>query len=128
MSPRDHLLGYLGLALMLFAQFGYTWRKRPTRNGPFSMATWLTAHAVAGTSGVLLTLLHGGFRFTGLAGAAQAAAIITVVSGVYGNVIRAPGGPRRSVWYLLHVPFSAGLLVLVVVHIIAVIYYGAGWL
>lgn len=128
MSTTHHLLGYVGFALMLFAQFGYTWRKRPSCAGPFSMQSWLIAHALAGLLGVLLTLLHAQWHFAGLAGAAQAAAIVVVVAGFYGSVPSARGRPRRSVWYLLHVPMSVLMLLLIITHIVGVIYYGAGWL
>lgn len=128
MTGTHHLLGYCGLGLMLFAQFAYTWRKRPRCVGPFSMQTWLIAHATAGLLGVVLTLLHARWHFAGLAGAAQAAAIVVVAAGFYGSVPHSGRSPRRSVWYVLHVPFSVIMLLLFLAHIAGVIYYGAGWL
>jgi hypothetical protein len=80
-----HGLGISGLGLMLFAWFGYSWRKRPGRTGPGSMQAWLTAHVVAGVIGPWLVLLHGAFSFDGFAGVLAVATVVVMASGFVGR-------------------------------------------
>lgn len=126
-----HGLGILGGVLMLVAQTAYTWRKRPERTGPGPTRLWLQVHVVAGLVGPYLILLHTAFRFRGLAGVLTLLMLVVVASGVTGRyVYRAvpstdTGGSRPlSLWYLLHVPVTAALFVLVVIHIAGALYYG----
>ena len=128
-STLGHALGVAGLALMLFAQLGYSWRKRPPRSGPGPVRTWLAAHVWAGLLGPLLVLLHGGFRFRGLAGAVTLLVLVVAASGVAGRVMYAEtprGGPARrrlAPWWVLHVPVALAMLALALVHAAAALYY-----
>ncbi len=84
-----HGLGVLGALIMLAGTFGYSWRKRPGRVGPGSMAQWLRAHVVAGLVGPYLVLLHTGFVYRGLAGVTFGLMVGVVLSGVVGRFVYA---------------------------------------
>lgn len=86
-SPGGHALGVVGYLLMLFAAFGYSWRKQPRRAGPGSGREWMQAHVVAGLLGPALVLLHTGFAFRGLAGVTTWLALVVVASGVVGRYV-----------------------------------------
>jgi hypothetical protein len=81
-----HLLGALGLALMLWAGFGYSWRKRHAAAGG-AMQRAMRLHVIGGSVGPLLVLLHSGFAFRGLAGVLVLVTIVVAVSGVLGRLV-----------------------------------------
>jgi cytochrome b561 len=133
-----HGIGVAGFVLMVVAETAYTWRKRPGRNGPGPARVWLQVHVFVGLVGPYMVLLHGAFRFRGLAGALMLLVLAVVASGVIGRFgyaeaarFGAEEGPARSgatrrmlsVWYLLHVPLSLAMFALAAVHILAALYY-----
>ena len=134
-----HALGIAGFLLMLFAELGYSWRKRTSRGGPGPVRRWMQAHVYAGLVGPYLVLLHGAFRFHGVAAAALLLTGVVVLSGLVGRVAYAstprvvrPDGawarwnPLRralSPWYLLHVPLALALFALALVHVAGALYY-----
>jgi hypothetical protein len=126
-----HGLGILGGLLMLVAQTAYTWRKRPERNGPGPTRLWLQIHVVAGLVGPYLVLLHTAFRFRGLAGVFTLLMLVVVLSGCVGRYAYAAtpvAGPDEkprplAIWYLLHVPVTAALFVLALIHVAGALYY-----
>lgn len=132
-----HASGIAGGLLMLWAAFGYSWRKNPAHRAEDSGRTWLWSHVVAGLAGPALVLLHGGFTARGLAGITTLLMLVVVASGVAGRWVytalprasrsggASGGGPRRalSVWWLLHVPLSMAMLLLALVHTMAELYY-----
>lgn len=82
-----HGLGVAGYLIMLWAAFGYTWRKNVRHHGPGSAERWLRTHVIAGLVGPGLILLHTGFAFRGLAGATTLLLMIVVLSGVAGRYV-----------------------------------------
>ncbi|MBY0489971.1 MAG: hypothetical protein K2R93_09050 [Gemmatimonadaceae bacterium] len=88
-SPLGHGLGIVGVLLMLWAGFGYTWRKHQEAGGSVSMATAMVWHMAAGLLGPYLVLLHSGFVFRGLAGVLTLAMVLVVASGVVGRAVLA---------------------------------------
>ncbi len=133
-----HGLGVLGVLLMLWAAFGYAWRKPLDRKGPGRMRSWLRTHVFTGLVGPYLVVLHTGFAFRGLAGVLTVLVLIVVASGVAGRYAytAAPraieagdaGWPTRrraalALWWLLHVPVSMAMLALTAVHVLAALYY-----
>lgn len=86
-APAGHLLGVLGIGLMLWAGFGYTWRKRSTVPGATAMRAAMYTHVMAGLLGPLLVILHSGFAFHGVAGVLSLAMVLVVVSGVVGRAL-----------------------------------------
>lgn len=129
-----HVLGIAGLLLMLFAETAYTWRKKVTREGYGPLRHWMQAHVFAGLVGPYLVLLHGAFRFRGLAGVLALMVLVVVASGVVGRfaytaVPKVPGAPgaRRVLflWWLLHVPVAAAMFVLAAVHVAGAVYYAS---
>lgn len=128
-----HGIGLLGFLLMLVAEIAYTWRKRPERTGPGPLRRWMQAHVFAGIVGPYLVLLHTAFEFRGLAGVLTLAMVVVVVSGILGRYVYTAAasqpavtdGPRPlSLWYLLHVPLSAAMFALAIMHVAGVLYYG----
>lgn len=125
-----HGLGILGGVLMLVAQTAYTWRKRPERTGPGPTRRWLQVHVVAGLVGPYLILLHTAFRFRGLAAVLTLLMLVVVASGATGRyvyraapAVEAPGGRPLALWYLLHVPVTAALFALALLHVFGALYY-----
>lgn len=131
-----HLVGVVGLLIMLFAWLGYSWRKRETRSGPGTMQQWLEAHVVAGVVGPYLVLLHSAFEFRGLAGILSLLVLIVVLSGLTGRYVftslprsatndeRVDRLRRRSaLWWLLHVPLAAAMIALTFAHVLGALYY-----
>ena len=86
-SGVGHLLGVVGILLMLWAGFGYSWRKRSTAPGAGAMRAAMHSHVVAGLLGPLLVILHSGFTFHGVAGLLALAMVLVVLSGVVGRAV-----------------------------------------
>jgi hypothetical protein len=84
-----HVLGVIGIALMLWAGFGYTWRKRHATPGARAMQGAMQSHIVAGLVGPYLVILHSGLAFHGLAGVLSLLMVLVVASGVVGRAIMA---------------------------------------
>lgn len=131
-----HGLGIAGFAVMLFAGFGHSWRKRVARGAGLSMRRSLQAHVFAGTVGPYLVLLHTAFAFRGLAGVLTLLVAVVVASGFVGRFAYTaapreaqPGAPGRTLrpglalWYVFHAPLSMAMFALALVHIAAVLYY-----
>jgi hypothetical protein len=86
-TAAGHLLGIVGTLLMLWAGFGYSWRKRtPTPLAP-AMRDEMVTHAIAGLAGPYFVLLHSGLAFNGLAGVLLLVTLLVVASGVVGRVV-----------------------------------------
>lgn len=81
-----HVMGTVGLGLMLWAGFGYSWRKRRTAAG-VSMQRAMRLHVIAGSVGPLLVLLHSGLEFHGLAGGLTLATLVVAGSGALGRAV-----------------------------------------
>lgn len=81
----SHLLGVVGYALMLWAAFGYSWRKSLARRGPGPTRAWMDAHVAAGILGPALVLVHTGWGFSGLAGVTMLLTLVLVASGAVGR-------------------------------------------
>lgn len=86
-SVAGHGLGATGFLLMMWAAFGYTWRKPVHRRGPARMHAWLRVHVFTGLVGPYLALLHTGFAFHGLAGVLTLLVLVVVASGVIGRYV-----------------------------------------
>lgn len=82
-----HLLGVVGVLLMLWATVDYARRKRGQQPGGVAMRTAMRSHVMAGVLGPYLVILHSGFAFRGLAGALTLLMLLVVVSGVIGRAI-----------------------------------------
>jgi hypothetical protein len=82
-----HTLGVIGIALMLWAGFGYTWRKRNAAPGARAMHVAMQSHIVAGLVGPYLVILHSGLAFHGLAGVLSLLMVLVVASGVVGRAL-----------------------------------------
>ncbi len=144
-SLLGHGLGVLGALIVLTGTFGYSWRKRPGRAGPGSMAQWLRLHVLSGIVGPYLVLLHTGFVFRGLAGVTFGMMLVVVASGVAGRFVytalpRDPAAVERmqralvaertararrllSWWWPLHVPLAVAMFALALVHALAALWY-----
>jgi len=86
-SAPGHVLGAIGIALMLWAGFGYTWRKRHATPGARAMHVAMQSHIVAGLVGPYLVILHSGLAFRGLAGVLTLLTVLVVASGVVGRAV-----------------------------------------
>ena len=136
-----HACGLAGTLLMLWAAFGYAWRKRPGVRAGASAQRWMQGHVAVGLAGPALVLLHGGLAFRGLAGLTTALMLVVVASGAVGRWVytalprdvelatletgRVGGRARRAaaLWWVLHVPLGMAMLLLALVHAAAVLYF-----
>lgn len=82
-----HTLGVVGIMLMLWAGFAYSWRKRQLTPGAQPMRSAMQTHIVAGLVGPFLVILHSGFAFRGLAGVLSFMMVLVVASGVIGRAL-----------------------------------------
>ncbi|MBK9979857.1 MAG: hypothetical protein IPP20_18435 [Gemmatimonadetes bacterium] len=82
-----HALGIIGMALMVWAGFAYTWRKRRVAPGDSSMGGAMQGHIIAGLVGPYLVILHSGFAFHGVAGVLTLLMVLVVASGVMGRAV-----------------------------------------
>jgi hypothetical protein len=89
-----HALGAVGVALMLWAAAGYSWRKRHIATGAAPMQAAMQGHIIAGLLGPYLVILHSGLAFRGLAGVLTLLTVLVVASGVVGRALYA-AVPRR---------------------------------
>ena len=82
-----HMLGVVGLVMMLMTETLYSLRKRAMRRPRGSMRAWLRFHIFTGIVGPYLVVLHSAWNFNGLAGALTAMTGIVVLSGFVGRYI-----------------------------------------
>jgi hypothetical protein len=86
-SLAGHLLGVVGLLLMLCTQVLYSVRKRWPNFHLFPMRYWLSSHVFTGLVGPYLVLLHTAWRFEGLAGWLTLLMLVVVFSGLVGRYV-----------------------------------------
>ncbi|MDQ8154646.1 MAG: hypothetical protein P3B98_08285 [Gemmatimonadota bacterium] len=86
-TAAGHLLGIVGTLLMLWAGFGYSWRKRTPGMLAPAMRDEMATHAIAGLAGPYFVLLHSGLAVRGLAGLLLLTTLLVVASGVVGRVV-----------------------------------------
>ena len=146
-SLFGHLIGILGVLLMLVTETLYSYRKRSRRARWGSMAAWLQFHIFTGLLGPYMVLLHTSWKFNGLAGATTLLTVLIVVSGFIGRYIytriprtlegveiTSPQGQaeaaslviaRRlfSIWHAVHIPLGMALFTAAFFHIGAALYY-----
>jgi hypothetical protein len=87
-EPFGHIIGIVGMALMIVTETVYTLRKRVRWLqwlGPLRL--WLSFHIFTGIVGPFLVLLHSAFALGGLAGFAMFMTGIVVLSGFVGRYI-----------------------------------------
>ena len=139
-SLPGHLIGVLGILLMLWAGFAHIWRRRHPGADEESMRNAMHLHIIAGLVGPYLAILHGGLEFRGAAGMFTLATLTMVVSGLVGRAVLSEGpvdatltgaaltrAERRrhmlGLWWWLHIPVSSALWVLAVWHIATWVFY-----
>jgi len=86
-SWPGHALGVLGIVLMCWAGFAYTWRKRATSQANSPMRAAMRTHIITGLLGPYLVILHSGFAFHGLAGVLTLLTVLVVASGLVGRAV-----------------------------------------
>lgn len=82
-----HVLGVVGLLLMAWSAFGYSWRKSVMARPPMTARTWLDVHMITGGLGALFVLVHGGVGHPTVALVTSALVVIVVVSGLVGRYV-----------------------------------------
>ncbi len=95
-------LGIVGMLLMMGAQTFYTWRKRRIHHPLGALYYWLRAHIAMGLLGGICVLLHGGGRFTGIAGVAAAMTAVILISGLVGRYLYTALDRNTDDWQLNH--------------------------
>ena len=139
-----HLLGIIGLIMMLMTEILYSLRKRSRLAHWGRMSDWLGFHIFTGLVGPYMVLLHTSWKFNGLAGVITLFTIVIVFSGFIGRYIytlipRTTDGveiisglsteavkqARRlmALWHTIHIPLGIVLFVAAFVHIGGAIYY-----
>jgi hypothetical protein len=142
-----HLLGVLGLILMLLTETVYSIRKSRQPASREEMTPWLQFHNFTGLVGPYLVILHSSWKFHGLAGATLFLTLIIVVSGVVGRYLYSWVGRRLkaveseaasgnshvaglerarrvlAVWRVIHVTLGLALFLAAFTHVGAALYY-----
>jgi hypothetical protein len=86
-DPIGHVLGIIGMTLMLMTETLYTFRKRFRWFQVGRLRAWLSFHIFTGLVGPALVLTHSAFEFNGLAGLSMFFTLIVVASGFVGRYL-----------------------------------------
>lgn len=86
-DPIGHLLGIVGMTMMLMTETLYTLRKRVRWFQIGRLRGWLSFHIFTGIVGPTLVLTHSAFEFQGLAGLSMLMTVIVVGSGFVGRYL-----------------------------------------
>lgn len=139
-SPVGHVMGVVGMALMLATETLYSLRKRARRVHFGRLHDWLSVHIFMGIFGPYLVLLHTAWAFSGLAGAAMLMTVLVVISGfvgryIYTRIPRSADGAelpsasaataRRmlATWHTVHVPLGLAMFTAATLHALAGLYF-----
>ena len=86
-DPLGHIMGIVGMTLMLMTETLYSLRKRVRWLQAGRMRSWLSFHIFTGIVGPSLVLTHSAFEFHGLAGLSMLLTVIVVGSGFIGRYL-----------------------------------------
>lgn len=86
-DPVGHMLGIIGMTMMLMTETLYTFRKRLKWFQVGRLRSWLSFHIFTGIVGPALVLTHTAFEFNGLAGLSMFFTVIVVGSGFVGRYL-----------------------------------------
>jgi hypothetical protein len=86
-DPIGHVMGIVGMTLMLMTETLYAFRKRVPWFQAGRLRAWLSFHIFTGIVGPTLVLLHSAFEFNGLAGVSMLLTLIVVGSGFVGRYL-----------------------------------------
>ena len=86
-DPIGHVMGIVGMMLMLMTETLYTFRKRFRWLQVGRLRAWLSFHIFTGLVGPALVLTHSAFEFNGLAGLSMFFTLIVVASGFVGRYL-----------------------------------------
>ena len=97
-GTAGHLMGILGVALMLAMQLYTVRKRRPRTRWPGSLSFWLEFHIFCGLLGPALITLHTSFRFNGIVSVAFWSMVLVMASGFVGRYlyVRIPKTIRGS--------------------------------
>lgn len=82
-----HALAVIGLLLMAWSAFGYSWRKGVIERPPMAARAWFDMHMITGGLGALLVVLHGGLGGVTLAMLTSGLVVTVVASGAVGRYL-----------------------------------------
>ncbi len=86
-DPLGHVMGIVGMTMMLMTEVLYTFRKRVKSFQVGRLRAWLSFHIFTGIVGPALVLAHSAFEFNGLAGLSMIFTAIVVGSGFVGRYL-----------------------------------------
>ena len=86
-DPIGHLMGIVGMTMMLMTETLYSFRKRVRWFQAGRLRSWLSFHIFTGIVGPALVLMHSAFEFHGLAGLSMLFTVIVVGSGFVGRYL-----------------------------------------
>ena len=86
-DPIGHMMGIVGMTMMLMTETLYTFRKRVRWFQVGRLRAWLSFHIFTGVVGPALVLTHTAFEFNGLAGLSMFLTVIVVGSGFVGRYL-----------------------------------------
>ena len=97
-GTAGHLMGIIGVALMLAMQLYTVRKRRPRTRWPGSLSFWLEFHIFCGLLGPALITLHTSFRFNGIVSVAFWSMVLVMASGFVGRYlyVRIPKTIRGS--------------------------------
>ena len=86
-DPIGHVMGIIGMTMMLMTETLYSFRKRVRLFQAGRLRAWLSAHIFTGIVGPTLVLAHSAFEFNGLAGLSMLMTLLVVGSGFVGRYL-----------------------------------------
>jgi hypothetical protein len=86
-DPIGHVMGIVGMTMMLMTETLYTFRKRLRWFQAGRLRAWLSFHIFTGIVGPTLVLMHSAFEFNGLAGLSMLFTLLVVASGFVGRYL-----------------------------------------
>ncbi len=86
-DPIGHVMGIVGMTMMLMTETLYTFRKRLRWFQVGRLRAWLSFHIFTGIVGPTLVLMHSAFEFNGLAGLSMLFTLLVVASGFVGRYL-----------------------------------------
>ena len=86
-DPIGHVMGIVGMTMMLMTETLYTFRKRVRWFQAGRLRSWLSFHIFTGIVGPTLVLTHSAFEFNGLAGLSMLFTVFVVGSGFVGRYL-----------------------------------------
>lgn len=123
-----HGYGIFGTLLIVFGMLIYIVRKRWKKFAELGrLKYWLEFHIFLCTIGTVLVVFHTTFKFGGIISVGFWVLILVWISGVVGRFLQNSQKLFRA-WHIVHLPLSVIMIVIMVIHVGVVLFFGYKWI